>query len=266
MPILTASPIKVIDREEFHRVDRLVTGMAFDIHNQFGRYLDESLYQRELARRLRVVGHDVILEYEMTAQLDNFSKHYFADLLIDSSVIVETKTVSTLTNAHRGQTLNYMYMCDLRHATLLNFRSQRVEHEFVSTGITPSDRYRYQIHDDAWSPRSAECSTLKDLFLRCVSEWGVFLDPSLYQDALVHFLGGKSVVERSVPVVSEGFVLGTQTMRMLNDNVAFSVTTSVHHPEVIYEHQRRFISHTSLKALHWFNLNHHRIEVRTITQ
>lgn len=121
MPILTAMPIQVVDREEFHRIDRQVTGFAFDIHNEFGRYLHESLYQQELGRRLQEAGYHVVLEYEMTVRLGDFSKLYFADLLVNSGVIVETKAVNTLTNLHQGQTLNYLYMCDLHHATLLIF-------------------------------------------------------------------------------------------------------------------------------------------------
>ena len=43
MPIRTAIPIQVFDQERFHQIDRRVTGIAFDIHNEFGRYLDERI-------------------------------------------------------------------------------------------------------------------------------------------------------------------------------------------------------------------------------
>lgn len=265
MPILTAMPIQVVDREEFHRIDRQVTGFAFDIHNEFGRYLHESLYQQELGRRLQEAGYHVVLEYEMTVRLGDFSKLYFADLLVNSGVIVETKAVNTLTNLHQGQTLNYLYMCDLHHATLLNFRSQRVEHEFVSTAISRNDRLRYQMDATKWAPYSEECEPPKQHLLRCLAEWGAFLDPHLYRDALLHFFGGKQVAERTVPVVFQGTIVGTQRVRMINDRVAFAVTASVHRPESVLEHQKRFLKHTSLHALHWINFNRHFIEVRTIT-
>ena len=48
MPITTAVPIKVFDQDQFHPIDTRVTGFAFDIHNEFGRYLEEGLYQNEL--------------------------------------------------------------------------------------------------------------------------------------------------------------------------------------------------------------------------
>ncbi len=44
MPVETSSPITAFDQESFYAVDEVVTGVAFDVHNEFGRYLDERLY------------------------------------------------------------------------------------------------------------------------------------------------------------------------------------------------------------------------------
>ena len=51
MPITSSVPIKQFDQPSFHAVDEVVTGIAFDVHNEFGRYLDERLYQTELDER-----------------------------------------------------------------------------------------------------------------------------------------------------------------------------------------------------------------------
>lgn len=267
MPIHTSVPIKAIDQSVFHEIDEKVTGLAYDIHNEFGRYLDESLYQCELARRCRAIGYDVIHEPElrMTASLDDFVKDYFADLLINQSVIVETKAVATLVPAHTGQILNYLLLCGLHHGSLLNFRTERVQHEFVSTRLTPADRVRYELDSSEWSPLSRECELLKDHFVRCVKEWGAFPDPLLYRDALTHFLGGPASVVRNVPVYSQGEMIGSQEMRLITDDIAFAVTAATHHPDSLLEHQRRFLSHTKLKAIQWINLHHHKITFRTIT-
>ena len=53
MSILTSAEIKVFDQEAFHGVDKRVTGMAFDVHNEYGSNLDERLYQAELAHRFK---------------------------------------------------------------------------------------------------------------------------------------------------------------------------------------------------------------------
>lgn len=264
MPIHVSRPIEVFDQKRFHQVDKRVTGFAFDIHNQFGRYLDEKLYQRELTRRCLEAGFSVEPELRITASLDDFSKDYFVDLLVKAGVIVETKAASALTPSHTGQTLNYLFLCGLNHAALLNFRSDRVQHQFVSTRLTLADRQRFQVLTADWRPLSPRCDQLHALLLRMLTEWGTHLDPLLYRDALTHFLGGESQVVREVSVNSAGAPLGSQQLHLLNDEVAFAVTAATHRPESVYEHQRRFLCHTRLRAIQWVNLNHSQIEFHTI--
>lgn len=264
MPIHTAVPIQVFDQETFHQIDRKVTGLAFDIHNEFGRYLDEGLYQSELARRCVAVGLEIKSEFQMTVSLDDFRKDYFADLLVNHGVIIEIKAVEALSPAHRGQALNYLFLCGLHHGTLLNFRTERVQHEFVSSRLTPTDRRRFEVDINQWNPLTSESVRLHELMMRFLDNWGAYLDPLLYRDALTHFFGGNERVLRKVPVQSAGATIGTQEVHMLNDDIAFAVTASTHRPEAVFEHQKRFLEHTKLRAIQWVNLNHSHIELRTI--
>jgi GxxExxY protein len=264
MPIHTAVPIRVFDQESYHQVDKRVTGLAFDIHNEFGRYLEESLYQSELARRCREVGFTVEPELQIDVTFRDFTKTYFADHLIDGGVIIELKAVAALDAAHRGQALNYLFLCGLHHGTLLNFRTERVQHEFVSTSLTLHDRRQYEVTDSHWKPMTPRCAEFCDLLHQMLKEWGAFLDPILYRDALTHFLGGEERVVQEINISSAGFVIGTQKMHLLANDIAFSVTASTHRPAAVLEHQRRFLRHTPLRALHWINLNHKKIELQTI--
>jgi GxxExxY protein len=264
MPIQTSVPIRIFDQESFHQVDRRVTGMAFDIHNEFGRFLDENLYQGELTRRCRASGLAVQAELEISVSLGDFNKYYFADHLINQGVIIETKTAAALSTAHKGQTLNYLFLCGLHHATLLNFRTERVLHEFVSTRLTSADRHRYEVVALDWKPLTARCQELQKVMHQLLNEWGAFLDPVLFRDALTHFLGGEERVVREISVQSDGERIGTQKTHLLTDDIAFSVTASTHRPDLVLEHQRRFLNHTPLRAIQWINLNHHQIEFRTI--
>lgn len=264
MPIHTAVPVRVFGQEEFYLVDRRVTGLAFAIHNDFGRYLDERLYQGELTRRCRDAGFEVEPELTIDVALGDFRKSYAADHLINRGVIVEDKAVSALGPPHKGQTLTYLFLCGLHHATLLNFRSERVQHQFVSTSLTPAERRRFEFHTEPWRPLTPRCQQLYDLLRQVLNEWGAYLDPVLYRDALTHFLGGEEQVVREISVTSDGAAVGTQKLHLLSDDIGFSVTASTHRPETILEHQRRFLRHTTLRALHWINLNHKQIELRTI--
>lgn len=266
MPIETAVPVERLDQDGFHRLDRLATGMAFDIHNRLGRYLDEEIYKANLAERLRSEGVDVSREMRIRLTLDDYRKDYFVDLLLDGCVVLEGKAASSLTSGHRGQTLNYLFLCGLNHATLLNFRPERVEHEFVSTTVNPKDRFDFRMEDRGWIQMSDHCPKLLRTFERVLAEFGTFLDPTMYRDAVTHFLGGEGNVTRRIPVAIDGKTIGHQRAHLLTDHVAFSVTAATRDSNSVFVHQKRFLRATSLKCIQWINLNRSVIELCTITR
>ena len=53
-------------QEWFRELHDHLRGYAFDIQNQFGRLMDEQIYQRELSRRLEKDGFDARQEVRMT--------------------------------------------------------------------------------------------------------------------------------------------------------------------------------------------------------
>jgi len=264
MPIVLSSPIVIYGQEAFHAVDKVVTGCAFDIYNAMGRFFDERLYQAELEAHLTDRGLSVEREMKIVLTLDGFTRDYFVDLLINGGVIVETKAAETLTPAHRAQVLNYLYLVGLYHATLLNFRTERVEHEFVSTTLTPALRRRITWNLAGWQPLCPGCEILHDTLRRVLGDWGSGLAPALYRDAISHFLGGEAEVVREVAIGSMHGNIGTQKIHQLADDIAFSVTASAHRPDRVEEHQRRFIQHTRLRALQWVNVYRQTVTLQTI--
>jgi GxxExxY protein len=264
MPIFTAVPIIVFDQPAFHAVDEVVTGMAFDLHNEFGRYLEEHLYKTEMTNRLTARGYQVVREMKITLTLDDFQKDYYADLLINGGVLVETKVVDALVPAHTGQTLGYLFMCGLNHGILLNFRTARVQHEFVSTKLTHEDRRRISWEFSNWKPLSQNCRLVKTTLERALLDWGACLDPNLYRDVITHFLGGAESMVRVVELASEFGVIGTQKVHHVDTGIALSVTASVHQPKMVLEHHKRFLRHTTLRAIQWINLDRGNVTFRTI--
>ena len=99
VPITTSVPIKRFDQPSFHAVDEVVTGIAFDVHNEFGRYLDERPYKTELHRRFAACGFQSVREMKITLSLDDFAKDYFVDFLINAGVILETNPVEVIASA-----------------------------------------------------------------------------------------------------------------------------------------------------------------------
>ena len=60
MPIEVATKIQMLEQEEFHALDKNLMGVVFDVHNQFGRFLDEALYKVEIAARWLAAGFDSV--------------------------------------------------------------------------------------------------------------------------------------------------------------------------------------------------------------
>jgi hypothetical protein len=56
MPIEVKRDIVRIAAPDFHRMDFDITGLAFAIHNEFGRLLHEKIYRNELVNRCRKAG------------------------------------------------------------------------------------------------------------------------------------------------------------------------------------------------------------------
>ena len=98
------------------------------------------------------------------------------------------------------------------------------------------------------------------------NEYGRLLDEALYREAINHFFGGAARLCREVEVFDGNAPMGTQTLHMLNNDAAFTCTAITRAWDQMRDHQRRFLSHTRLRAVQWVNLNHATIEFATITR
>ena len=267
MPIEVSTAIEACDQEGFHALDRQLMGVVFEVHNEFGRLLDEDLYKCEIAARCVALGL-VPAEREVRIRVrhENFIKDYFMDLLVCHGFMLEAKTVERLVAAHRGQSLNYLLLAELKHGRLVNLRTERVQHEFVSTTLTPEERRRLRWDEGGWIEMNAESRLLKARTMELLEDWGAFLDVNLYREALVHFLGGPGVVFRAVEVFSGPRGLGTQNLNLLNEDTGFALTTKPTDTRAMRDHLTRLLQHTRLKAIQWINLNRHLVEFTTLVK
>ncbi len=263
-------PVKTVDLEpvsetQFHEIDYKVMKQAFAAHTSLGRFYDEDIYRNELARLCRIAGFESVeTEVPIHVSHKDFCKTYYMDLLVNRSVVYELKTVQAFNGSHRLQLLNYLFLCCLQHGKLLNFRTPRVTHEFVSTSLNKNERFRYRLDFDHWQERNDESIRLKAIFEDLLEDWGAFLEASLYADALVHFLGGERIVEKPIDICVRGEVIGHQKFRMLNDTSAFFVT-AVRHKADYQKHLANLLGKSCLKSIHWINFDKYDVEFVTVT-
>jgi GxxExxY protein len=120
MPIEVQCKILLFDQEEFHSLSRLVLRLAFDVHNDFGRFLDEELCKRELADRCIQAGiRPVQREVRVRLTHEDFRKDYLMDIVLAEGLMIEAKAAECLAPAHHGQSLNYLLLSGMRHGLLV---------------------------------------------------------------------------------------------------------------------------------------------------
>jgi len=255
MPIQVQTDLVVPSEDSFKRICYGVMGKVYDVHNEYGCFFSEKLYKYEIADECRKAGFGrVETEVPIEVTFHDFRKFYFIDLLVEGGALFELKRVSALTDEHRAQTLNYLFLTGLPRGKLVNLGSASVEDEFVSTTLTQKDRREFNVNTDRWRAINSESSWFLDVLREVLTDWGCFLALSLYQEVIVYLLGGEERAVRTIPVVRDGEQVTTQKAHLLSDDTAFKLTVAGRHLDSTEHHMRRFLAHTNLRAIQWVNL------------
>ena len=260
MPI-EAPILPRLSTDEMRELDYIVMGHAFASHHELGRLCDEPVYQADLAARLRSAGISARREERICVRHRDFVKPYDIDLIVADKCIYELKAVASLIGEHESQLLNYLLLTNAAHGKLVNFRPGKVESRFVNAPVDDVRRRQFRIVRDSLE---ASASSLRDLVLELITDWGMFLDLSLYTQALVHFLGGDERVLQMVPMMRGTEPLGNQRVQLYSPDVAFRVTGFKHDLASQQAHLRQMLKLTPLRAIHWINLCRDEISLVTV--
>ena len=104
---------------------REIIGSFYDVYNNLGYGFLEKVYENALVLELKAKGMQV--EPQKPIQViyrQQVIGEYFADLIVDSKVIVEIKAVKMLAQEHEAQLLNYLKATCFEVGLLLNFGPQ----------------------------------------------------------------------------------------------------------------------------------------------
>lgn len=95
-------------------------------------------------------------------------------------------------------------------------------------------------------------------------DWGAFLNTNLYKEAVCCLLGeGKDIIQ-PIEIESGNNALGQQNVPLLNQNESFCISSIRNETNTYRTHLERFLQHTSLKYLHWININNQIIQFTTL--
>lgn len=263
MPIILPHPVEALSEQAFHKLDYSVMALAFEAHNQLGRFYDEQIYRNKLKQKCLDNGFETECEVEIRLTHENYSKSLFIDLLINGSVY-ELKAIKSIQDPQRIQTLDYVFATNTRHGKIINFRPTSVEHEFVSTTLNHGTRTLFHIQDSLWNEYSENARKLRNLMVDILNDWGAFFDTHLYEEALIHLLGGDQEIIRSIEITNENQLLDHQKFTCLSGTEFFLITAAKGDTKRYKAHLTRLLSHTPFEHLYWINLNRSTVQFTTL--
>jgi GxxExxY protein len=105
-----------------------VIGCCFEVSNDLGCGFLESVYERALLIVLRQRGLAAESQVPLNVQFRGQSVgEFYADIVVNQTIIVELKAVKTLCSVHAAQVLNYIRASDIAAGLLVNFGTPKLE-------------------------------------------------------------------------------------------------------------------------------------------
>lgn len=111
-----------------NRVSGVIVDAAIKVHRVLGPGLLESVYQVALAHELQSRGLGLRVEVPIDIQYEGLriENAFKADIVVESLVLIELKSVEKLSPVHFKQTLTYLRLTGLRVGLLINFGAELV--------------------------------------------------------------------------------------------------------------------------------------------
>ena len=106
-----------------NQLSKIILDACFKIHTRLGPGLLETVYEVVLAHELRKAGVIVARQVAIPIRYDElvFDEGFRADLIVNDSVIVELKSVESLSRVHSKQVLTQLRLSDKKLGLLINF-------------------------------------------------------------------------------------------------------------------------------------------------
>ena len=101
---------------------------AIQVHRRIGPGLFETVYEQCLAHELVKAGFDVAQQVPVQLVYDDLrvTCAFRIDLVVDSTLMIELKSVERVLPVHHAQTLTYLRLAGLQQALLMNFNVPRL--------------------------------------------------------------------------------------------------------------------------------------------
>ncbi len=106
-----------------NEIGKIVVDAAIAIHRALGSSLYEIVYEVVLTHELKKHGLNIERQVPVSIEYDGikFEEGFRADIIIENKVILELKSIESVTKAHKKQVLTYLRLTGYKLGFLLNF-------------------------------------------------------------------------------------------------------------------------------------------------
>ena len=112
-----------------NEIAREIVDAAYKVHARLGPGLLESVCEVVLAHEIGKRRLSVKRQVAIPIRYDGltFDEGFRADMVVENSVIVELKSIETVTAVHKKQLLTYLRLADKKLGLLINFGSALIK-------------------------------------------------------------------------------------------------------------------------------------------
>ena len=112
-----------------NQIGKQIIDSALSVHRALGPGLLEGAYETCLAYELSERGLFVETQKALPLTYKGLvmERGYRLDMLVNELVVVELKSVETITDVHRAQVLSYLKLGPYRLGVLINFNTSRIK-------------------------------------------------------------------------------------------------------------------------------------------
>ncbi len=113
-----------------NEIGKIVIDAAVLVHRELGPGLLETVYDAVLTRELAERGLSVERQVPVAVEHRGmrFEEGFRADIIVEGKVILELKSVESVTDAHKKQLVTYLRLTGLKLGFLLNFGAALMKH------------------------------------------------------------------------------------------------------------------------------------------
>ena len=111
-----------------NEISYIVRKCIFNVYNNLGPGLLETIYQKILIYELEENGLDVKAELALPVIYDDkkFDLNFRIDILVENKVILELKSVKSLEDIHFKQLQTYLKLSNKKLGLLVNFNTMNI--------------------------------------------------------------------------------------------------------------------------------------------